>query len=83
MVDLSCQPELESLREGWRDESYVISRVYGSAPLFSVERAAAPLLGLRKHGVQINGYVNHPDKGVMLWFQRRSRSKPTYPGRIG
>ena len=37
-------------------------------------------MGLRQYGVDINGYVNHPEKGLCLWFQRRSKDKPTWPG---
>jgi hypothetical protein len=35
---------------------------------------------LHQYGIDINGYVNHPEKGLCLWFQRRSLNKPTWPG---
>lgn len=38
------------------------------------------LFGLRQYGVDINGYVNHPEKGLCLWMQRRSKTKQTWPG---
>ena len=38
------------------------------------------LFGLHQYGIDINGYVNHPEKGLCLWFQRRSLNKPTWPG---
>ena len=39
------------------------------------------MFGLRQYGVDINGYVNDPEKGLCVWMQRRSVSKPTWPGR--
>ena len=39
------------------------------------------MFGLRQYGVDINGYVNDPEKGLCVWMQRRSVSKPTWPGK--
>ncbi len=33
-------------------------------------------------GVHINGYVTLPDGSRELWVARRSRSKPTWPGKL-
>lgn len=68
--------------KGWRDECYEISSSYGTKPFFQIERSAAPILGIRKYGIQINGYVNHSQQGLCLWFQKRAKTKPTYPGQI-
>jgi len=81
LLDLCLDPRFPCLK-GWRDECYQISQTYGSSPLFQVERSAAPILGIRKYGVQINGYVRDLARGTMLWFQRRSLTKQTYPGLI-
>jgi len=64
---------------GWRDECYEIKRKFSEPPLFKIERSASPLFGMRKYGVQINGYVNHSSFGLCIWFQKRSPTKPTWP----
>ena len=69
--------------KGWRDECYEIGATFGNQPFFQIERAAAPLFGIRKYGVHINGYVRDSERGVLVWFQRRSFTKQTYPGKIG
>ena len=60
----------------------------GSAlPLFQVERAATPILGVRQYGVHINGMVMGGDTAstdnICLWLQVRSRTKQTFPGKLG
>lgn len=47
-----------------------------------MDRSATCLFGIRNYGVDINGYVKHPDKGLCLWFQKRSATKQTWPGKI-
>lgn len=39
------------------------------------------LFGIRQYGVEIMGHTRHPHLGVCLWLQRRSLSKPTWPGK--
>lgn len=46
-----------------------------------VDRSATSLLGVRNYGVDLNGYVRHPEKGLCLWFQKRSKTKQTWPGK--
>lgn len=81
LLDLHAKDRFVSLR-GWRNECYEICETFGSMPLFEIERAAAPILGLRKYGVHINGYVNHSLRGLCMWIQRRSPTKQTYPGKL-
>ena len=69
-----------SALRGWRDECYEIRNRFQDPALFSLERAASPLLGVRKYGIQINGYVRHSGLGLCLWLQKRSVHKPTWPG---
>ena len=38
------------------------------------------LFGIRKYGVDINGYVMDPVKGLSIWLQKRSPNKQTWPG---
>ena len=65
---------------GWRAERYAIKRHFSEAPLFSMERSATPLFGVRQFGVHINGFVQHASLGPCLFLQRRSPSKQTWPG---
>lgn len=45
-----------------------------------MERSATCLFGLRQYGVDINGYVRHPTKGLCIWMQKRAADKQTWPG---
>ncbi len=40
------------------------------------------LFGLLQYGVDLNGFVRHPEKGVCVWMQRRAKTKQTWPGRM-
>ncbi|CAH1394973.1 unnamed protein product [Nezara viridula] len=66
---------------GWRDEYYEIRPVFSSEPLLKMDRSATCLFGICKYGVDINGYVRHPDRGICIWLQKRSTTKPTWPGK--
>ncbi|KAI1735235.1 thiamine pyrophosphokinase-related protein-like protein [Xylaria scruposa] len=81
---------LASLRErrifavllNWRDE---LKPAYGASGghLFSIERAAFPLLGIVGYGVMLLAYTRSGGKGGEvsgIWVQRRSRSARTHPG---
>ncbi|XP_050784092.1 uncharacterized protein LOC127036860 [Gopherus flavomarginatus] len=65
----------------WRDEHYEVMPRFCDPPLFSMERAATALLGVRCYGAHLNGYTRrggHP----CMWLGRRALTKPTYPGRL-
>jgi len=66
---------------GWRDEAYPVSASPSAPPLFTVERAAVPLFGVRAYGVHMNGFVGHGG-GAKMWIGRRSLDKPTGPGKL-
>lgn len=56
-----------------------------SAPgLLCVERASAKLLGIKAYGVHLNLYRGsfEDPSSLRLWLARRSRVKPTWPGRL-
>ena len=56
---------------------------YSSEPLFKIERSAAPILGIRQYGVNINGFVRASDGAVEgIWLQRRAADKQTWPGKL-
>ena len=79
-------PVLHELAEhghiaGWREEQLVVTESFSARPLMQIERAAANHFGVRTFGVHMNGFVRRRD-GLHMWIPRRSRDKPTYPGRL-
>lgn len=62
--------ERQAVRDGW-----------GSPPLFAVDRAHMPVLGLRAYGVHLNGYVRKAD-GFHLWIGRRADDRVVAPGAL-
>ena len=81
---------------GWRNELYPVSDTFDDSkqPMFLIERAAAPILGLLEYGVHINGFVtnnnnNHQhnnnlqtNEDIQMWMARRSKTKSKYPGYV-
>ncbi|RWA07661.1 hypothetical protein EKO27_g7430 [Xylaria grammica] len=66
--------------EKWRGE---LKPCYGPTGtiLFSIERAAFPLLGIVAYGVMLVAYTRDNQGGVKgLWVQRRSREARTHAG---
>nr|XP_013107327.1 unnamed protein product [Stomoxys calcitrans] len=70
---------LFSALQGWREEYYEVKAEHNS--LLKMDRSATPLFGVRKYGVDINGYVKHPTQGLCIWLQQRSNTKETWPGK--
>jgi isopentenyldiphosphate isomerase len=68
--------------EAWRGERYRVAERYGAPTLMTIERAAAPFLGVRSWGVHMTGYVRRKDGGLDLWIAERAHDKPTYPGEL-
>jgi 8-oxo-dGTP pyrophosphatase MutT (NUDIX family) len=73
--------EADGLIQGRRNEAYPVLPVWGGAPLFRIERAAAPHFGIRSYGVHMTGFVRKDD-GIHIWVARRAANKPTYPGML-
>lgn len=46
-----------------------------------MDRSATCLFGIRNYGVDINGYVRDPQRGLCIWLQQRSDTKQTWPGK--
>jgi isopentenyldiphosphate isomerase len=65
----------------WRGEDYGISRRWGEAPLFRMERGAVPLFGVLAYGVHVNGYVRTAE-GPQLWVGKRAKHKTVAPGKL-
>mmetsp|Transcript_19625 Transcript_19625/g.37472 ORF Transcript_19625/g.37472 Transcript_19625/m.37472 type:complete len:350 (-) Transcript_19625:257-1306(-) len=72
----------EGVISGWRNELYPVMDRFGDEPAFLVERAAAASFGVKTYGVHVNGYVELSDGSVELWVARRSKQKPTWPGKL-
>ena len=74
----------------WRGEQYPVCgrrAAGGEGPpevLFTVERAAAALLGVVTYGVHMTAFArpDGPDGGVKVWVARRARTKQTFPGML-
>ncbi len=66
---------------GWRDERYPVKQAFTDDALFLIERAALSYLGITGYGVHVNGYVQTP-AGIQLWIAKRSKHKPTSPGKL-
>ena len=54
---------------------------YGQVPMFAMERSATCMFGLRQYGVDVNGYIKDANGQISIWMQKRSTTKPTWPGR--
>ena len=67
--------------DGWRNEHYNVKEKFNSESLFTIERSAASLLGIRQYGCHINGYVKK-DGLYYIWIAKRSTDKQTYPGML-
>lgn len=75
----------EGLVPGWRNEAYPVGTDFHTPPLMKMERAAVPGFGVRAYGVHVNGHVEtRPggNDGLQIWVGRRSRNKPTAPGKL-
>lgn len=64
-----------------RGEQYPITPRRSVSALLQIDRAAAPMLGVRAYGVHMNGFVRKSD-GLYLWVARRAADKINYPGML-
>ncbi|XP_066157218.1 uncharacterized protein [Euwallacea fornicatus] len=67
--------------KGWRDECYEVKTEFDTPSLLKMDRSATCLFGIRNYGVTINGFVRDSQRGQCLWFQKRSATKQTWPGK--
>ena len=80
LIDIRDKKLFKQL-DGWRNEHFNVKSKYSESALFSIERSAASLFGIRQYGCHVNGYVKK--SGVYyLWIARRSKTKQTYPGML-
>lgn len=65
----------------WCGELAPVRADLDGPPLFEIERAALPTLGVLGCGVHLNGFVRAGD-AVKLWVARRSRDIASFPGQL-
>ena len=65
----------------WVGEQYNVNTGFNHKSFFTIERAASSLLGIKKYGVHLNAWVEQQGE-VYLWVARRSKDKPTFPGKL-
>lgn len=65
----------------WRNESYPVATAFSEPPLFTMERAAVTLFGIRAHGLHVNGIVRDGDD-IHMWIDRRSDDRAVAPGKL-
>lgn len=64
-----------------RKERYKISKSWAQTALATIDRVAAPYLGIRAFGVHICGYVRK-DSGLFVWIGRRALDRFIDPGKL-
>lgn len=67
---------------GWRDEIYPVLTSFHEEPVLLMERAASVYFGIKAYGVHMNGYVEDQKGNKLMWVARRSKNKPTWPGKL-
>lgn len=78
--DLTDRWFASGILPGWRGEHYRAATALDAPMLFSIERAAAPMLGLRCWGIHVNGYVRKAG-GLYMWVAHRATDRPVAPGK--
>jgi hypothetical protein len=79
-----CETLMQEGRvRAWRGEPYPVATSFSAPQLFTMERAAVPLFGVRGYGVHLNGIVEDEDGGhPKMWIGVRALDKPTGPGKL-
>ena len=68
-------------RMRWRGEAFDVWSEPDGAWIGTVDRGALPALGVRSHGVHLNGMVARAS-GLHLWVGRRRDDRPLDPGKL-
>jgi 8-oxo-dGTP pyrophosphatase MutT (NUDIX family) len=72
----------DGLISNWRDEPFPVATGFTEPALFTIERAAVALFGIRAYGVHLNGYVRGPGGAMDLWIGRRAATAGLAPGKL-
>jgi len=65
----------------WVGEQYDVNSGFNQHSFFTIERAAASLLGIKKYGIHLNAWVEKQGE-MYLWVAKRALDKHTFPGRL-
>lgn len=65
----------------WHGERRAASKRLTDAPLFVIDRCAAPYFGIRIYDQHVNGIVCDKQR-MRLWVAKRSKTKWNYPGKL-
>lgn len=83
MAEVCLKLAEEGRTRPWRDEPYPVATAFSAPVLFTMERAAVPLFGVRGYGVHLNGIVEDAGGGPPeMWIGVRALDKPTGPGKL-
>ena len=80
LTDLKSKQIFKSLN-GWRNEHYNVKSKFSEDILFTIERAAVGIFGIKAYACNVNGYIKK-DNSYYLWIARRSKTKETFPGML-
>jgi isopentenyldiphosphate isomerase len=67
--------------KSWVNEQYNVSTGFNQPVFFTIERAAATLLGIKKYGIHVNAWVEKQGK-LFMWVAKRAKNKFTYPEKL-
>ena len=81
MAQITLVLKNNKLIKGWRNEACPVKTSFTSPTLFEIERAAAPLFGIKGYGVHLNGYIKKNNQ-IYLWVGKRSLLKQNGPGKL-
>ncbi len=79
--DLLGELHAQGLIARWQGERYPVFTTDRSRPRLLIDRAWAPLFGVRAFGQHLNGYVRE-GAALRLWIARRAADRRHYPGRL-
>ena len=64
-----------------RKEIYPARKSWSGPEYFRLDRALAPIFGVRAYGVHLNGFVEKPD-GYFMWIGKRSADRRIEPNKF-
>lgn len=79
--DLLGELHAQGLIARWHGERYPVFAEDRNQPQLLIDRAWAPLFGVRAFGQHLNGYVRE-GAALKLWIARRAADRRHYPGRL-
>jgi 8-oxo-dGTP pyrophosphatase MutT (NUDIX family) len=62
-------------------EKYPVVQKWGDEILAEIDRSALPWLGMRGHGVHVNGFTRNND-GIRMWIAERAKDRRIDPGKL-